>query len=155
MTTIDVKLLVNRFDCDPETKGAEFSDNDTVAVIKERYFLEDIEKKFNIRIIHGGRTLRDDSVLSSLRGYTAGEQLVLMVFVTKPDTLPKQEPVAPKRFISNVASVVWVLVLMTLWYYKLKLGGSFRKLPLFVIYSVTFVGFHALFTRIVRGSRTE
>ncbi|GFE52941.1 replication factor C subunit [Babesia ovis] len=88
MTSINVKLLVNRFDSDPSIRGAELEVSDTISIIKERYFAEDIEKQFNIRIIHGGCTLRDDLVLSGLRGYKVGEQLVLTVFVTKPDTLP-------------------------------------------------------------------
>ncbi|GBE59354.1 replication factor C subunit [Babesia ovata] len=87
----DFALLQGRFDSDPSVKEVELGHKETIAAVKERLFSEDISNHHKIRIIHAGRPLCDSAVLSGLRGYEAGEPLVLTVFVTKPDTI---EPVA-------------------------------------------------------------
>ncbi|CDR96592.1 hypothetical protein, conserved [Babesia bigemina] len=100
MTNVTTRLLINRFDSDQSVEEVELDHQEPISSVKERLFAEDITNHHKIRIIHGGRPLSDDTVPSGLRGYKAGEKLVLTVFITKPDTL---EPEAESGTCGNGA----------------------------------------------------
>lgn len=149
MTLIKLKLLINRFDGDPDTTESESSCTTSIIELKERFFEEDLKKGHNIRLIHRGNILRDDAVLERLGGYQEGELLVLTVFVTKPDSNQPTLRTASKGTLWKWSTSAWIMVVATLWCYKFKIADSFRRFPVIVLYVITLLSLQMIFTRVI------
>lgn len=155
MTGIKFKLLINRFDKNPEISEHELSDSTSISGLKEIHFSEELKQGHKIRFIHCGSILKDNDVLTNIKGYKEGETLVLTVFVTKPDKPESPEPTESRNDLWKWSTSAWIVLVATLWCYKFRLADSFKSFPTMVLYLFTFLCIKMIFTRVVGNSRVE
>lgn len=155
MTQTRTRLLINRFDRDPEVNEYELDDATSVSGLKELYFTDDLKEGHNIRLIHRGLILKEEELLRGVKGHNAGDALVITVFVTKPDTTQHSRRPEARSELWKWSTSAWIMVVATLWCYRFKLTGSFRNFPVIVLYLATFLCLQMIFTRVIGTGRME
>ncbi|EKX74141.1 conserved hypothetical protein [Theileria equi strain WA] len=153
MEHLNVKLLINHYDCESKVVVEEFPKNSTIALIKEKLLEKETIKECTIRIIYRGMLLRDGKVLEELPGFSTNETLILTVFITKPTRVHTETIVTERNDIWKWSTFSWIAIIATLWCYKFKFNDSFKNFSVLVLYLATIMCIHTVFARFVNYGR--
>ncbi|BAM39475.1 uncharacterized protein TOT_010000930 [Theileria orientalis strain Shintoku] len=152
MARINVKLLINHYDREFKVQNLDFPESAKVKLVKERLLESETFKECNIRVIYRGLLLTDEKLLKNLPGCSYDE-LILTVFITKPNSPPASTP--QRRDLWKWSTSAWIAIIATLWCYKFKFEQSFKNFSVLILYIATFFCVHTLVSRIIRGNRSR